>query len=66
MKDIELGQILKILFQSVYQRLKMSKKERQFFFHLVIFHIGSTKVVRKSRYFMQVEGPGFKKIFIFK
>ena len=66
MKDIELGQILKILFQSVYQRLKMSKKERQSFFHFVIFHIGSTKVVRKSRYFMQVEGPGFKKIFTFK
>ena len=31
MKDIELEQILKIIFESVYYRLKMSKKEMQFF-----------------------------------
>ena len=34
MKDMELGQILKIIFQSVYYRLKISKKDGQFFFRL--------------------------------
>ena len=66
MKDMQLGQVLKIIFQSVYKRLKMSKKERQFFFRFVLFYIGSTKVGRKSRHFMPMKGPAFKKIFIFK
>ena len=30
MKDMELGQIVKIIFQSVYYRLKISKKENFF------------------------------------
>jgi len=41
-------------------------KRKTIFFHFVLFHIGSTKVGRKSRYFIPVENPGFKKIFIFK
>ena len=36
MKDMELGQILKIIFQSVYYRLKSSKKDRQFFFRFLL------------------------------
>ena len=37
-----------------------------YFFRFMLIHIGSTKVGRKSRYFMPVEGPDFKKTFIFK
>lgn len=64
MKDMELGQILKTIFQSVYYRLKVFKKRRAIFFRFVLINIGSTKGGRKSRYFMPVEGPDFKKIFI--
>ena len=65
MKDMKLGQVLKIIIQSVYKRSKMSKKEA-IFFRLVLFYIGSTKVGPKSRHFMPVKGPAFKKIVIFK
>lgn len=64
MKDMELGQTLKIIFQSVYYRLKISKRQGLFFFRFVLINISSTKGGRKSRYFMPVEGPDFKKIFI--
>ena len=33
------------------------------FSHLTFFHIGSTKVGRKSTHFMPVEGPDYKKEF---
>ena len=37
MKDMELGQILKIIFQSVYHRLKISKKKTgNFFFRFIV------------------------------
>ena len=59
---MELGQVLKISLLKV----KDVKKSEAIFFCFVLFHIGSTQVGRKPRYFMPVEGPGFKKIFIFK
>ena len=40
MKDMELGQILKIIFQSVYYRLKISKKDDgQFFFRFLLIEV---------------------------
>ena len=39
MKDMELGQILKIIFQSVYYRLKISKKDGQFFFRFLLIEV---------------------------
>ena len=66
MKDMELGQVLKIIFQSVYKRLKMSKKEGQFFVASCYFIWVGRKVGRKSRHFMPVKGLAFKKMFIFK
>ena len=39
------------------------KKPMARFSHLMFFHIGSTKVGRKSTYFMPVEGPDSKKEF---
>ena len=47
-------------------KVKDAKKRKAIFFRFVLFQIGSTKVGRKSRYFMPVKGPGFKEIFIFK
>ena len=47
-------------------KVKDVKKRKAIFFRFVLCHIGSTKVGRKSRYFMPVKGPGFKEIFIFK
>ena len=39
MKDMKLGQILKIIFQSVYYRLKISKKDGQFFFRFLLSEV---------------------------
>ena len=47
-------------------KVKDVKKRKVIFFRFLLFHIGSTKVGRKSRYFMPVKDPDFKKIFIFK
>ena len=47
-------------------KVKDVKKRRVNFFRFVLFHISSTKVGRKSRYFMPVKDPDFKKIFICK
>ena len=44
MKDMELGKILKSIYQSIYFRLEISKKRRVTFFRFVLIHIGSTKV----------------------
>ena len=66
MKDMELGQVLKIIFQSVYKRLKMSKKERQFFSLRVILYRFNKSWPKIKTSVMPVKGPVFKKIFIFK
>ena len=39
MKDMELGQILKIIFQSVYHRLKILKKDGKFFFRFSLIQV---------------------------
>ena len=49
MKDMELGKILKSIYQSIYYRLEISKKRRVTFFRFVLIHIGSTKVGRKFK-----------------
>ena len=38
-------------------KVKDVKKRNAIFFRFVVFHIGSTKVGRKSRYFMPRERP---------
>ena len=47
-------------------KVKDVKKRKAIFFRFVLFHIGSTKIAQKSRYFMPLKDPDFKKIFIFR
>ena len=62
MKDMELGQVLKIIFQPVYRRLKMSKKEGQFLWLRVILY-RFNKSWPKIKAFHARERPCFQEHF---
>ena len=70
MKDMELGQILKIIFQSVYYRLKISKKEKLFLLRansyrfdrswpkIKIFHARGRPLFQEN-FYLQTKNPNF-------